>query len=286
MDVYVIVDLECISGVSSGSMVRVGSADWASRGRHLATADVNAAVEGAIAAGAKRIYVRDSHDSGENIVRESLHPGAELISGSAAVSAYLPDIDGFDAVFLMGFHARMGTHRGFYDHTVTTATISEIRLAGTPVGEIGLYGAYAGLRGIPVTLITGDVAAVAEARERFGPIQGVAVTEGYGRFAARVRAPEVTRPEIRTAAEAALADAGRPWRLQTPLHVSMDFLRSAEADMAEMVPGARRTGARTVEYEHDDPEMTFKAIQAMIRLGGIAANRWASALYTTGARVT
>jgi D-amino peptidase len=284
--VYLIVDLECISGVSNGGMVRVGSADWASRGRHLATADVNAAVEGALAAGAARIYVRDSHDNGENLVREELHSAAELISGSAAVTPYLPDIDGFDAVFLMGFHARMGTHRGFYDHTVTTATISEIRLNGTPVGEIGLYGAYAGLRGIPVTLITGDVAAVAEARELFGPIQGVAVGEGYGRFAARLRAPEVTRPEIRAAAEAALSDAGRPWRLGTPLHVGMDFLRSAEADMAEMVPGARRTSARTVEYRHDDPEMTFKAIQAMIKLGGIAASRWASALYTTGSRVT
>lgn len=285
--VYVVVDLECISGVTSGAMIRTGSSEWAARGRHLATAEVNAVIEGALEAGADTIYVRDSHDSGENLVREDLHPAAELIAGSTNVTPYLPDLDeGFDALFLVGFHARMGTHRGHFDHTVTTAAISEIRLNGTPVGEIGLYAAYAGFLGVPVALVTGDAAGVAEARALFGDIETVAVKTAYGRFAARVPAPETTRPLIRAASKRALERPGFVWNVGTPVEVALDFLRSAEADMAEMVPGGVRSGARTVTYQHEEPAMTFKAIEAMIKLGGIAANRWAQGLYTSGARVT
>jgi D-aminopeptidase len=62
----------------------------------------------------------------------------------------------------------------------------------------------------------------------------------------------------------------------------VDFLRSADADMAEMVPGAERTGARTVLFAHEEPALAFKGLQAMINLGGVAANRWAAALYKQG----
>ena len=118
-----------------------------------------------------------------------------------------------------------------------------------------------------------------------GDIETVAVKEGYGRFSARVLSPEETHPRIRAAAERGLKAGGRPWQLETPLHVAVDFLRSAEADMAEIVPGSQRTGGRTVEYSHETPEMAFKALQAIVTLGGVAANRWAQALYSTGARI-
>jgi D-amino peptidase len=286
VDVYIVVDMECISGITNGSMIRVGHSEWATRGRHLATAEVNAAIEGALAAGARRVWVKDGHDAGENLVREELHPAADLLSGTMAVPGFMPGLDtSFDALFLIGFHARMGTGAAHFDHTVSTATISEIRLNGTPVGEIGIYAAYAGFQNVPTVFVTGDTAGVQEALDLFGPAETVAVKQGLGRFSARVPAPEEIRPRIRSGAEQSLKAGGRPWRPDTPLHFAVDFLRSAEADMAEMVPGAVREGARTVGYRHDDPDMAFKALQAMISLGGIASNRWATALYTTGNRV-
>lgn len=287
MNLYIVVDMECISGITNGSMIRVGHSEWASRGRLIATAEVNAAIEGALAAGAKRIWVKDGHDAGENLVREALNPKAELISGSSAVIGQLPGLDSsFDALFQMGFHARMGTPHAHFDHTISTACISEVRLNGVAVGEIGIYAAYAGFYGVPTTLITGDVAGVQEAIDLLGDMEAVAVKQGLGRFSARVKSPEETQPLIRAAAERALKTKRQPWRLKTPLHVAVDFLRSAEADMAEMTPGSTRPGARTVEFAHDDPEIAFKALQAMVALGGAAANRWASALYMSGARVT
>ncbi|MDR7468010.1 MAG: M55 family metallopeptidase [Armatimonadota bacterium] len=286
MDIYIVIDMEGISGISYGSMVRVGHKEWSARGRLLATADLNAAIEGALAAGAKRIWVKDGHDAGENLVREELHPAAELLSGTYTVPGQMPGLDeSFDAVFLIGFHARMGTLHAHFDHTITTASVSEIRLNNVPVGEIGIYAAYAGIHGVPVTLVTGDLAAVREAKELLGDLSTVAVKQGYGRFSARIPSPEHIRPRITAAAREAAQAKREPYILTSPATVAIDFLRSADADMAEMVPGSRRSGARTVEYTHEDPAEVLRALQALVHLGGIAANRWAQALYTSGTRV-
>ena len=289
MDVYIVVDMEGLSGITDGRMIRTGHQEWATRGRLQATLEVNAAIEGVLAVGAKRIWVKDGHDSGENLLREKLHKEAELISGSTAagIAGLMPGMDSsFDRLFQLGFHARMGTREAHFDHTISTATVSEVRLNGIPVGELGIYGAYAGIFGVPTVLVTGDVAATHEATELFGEIETVAVKQGLGRFATRTLSAEETRPRIRQAAEAAMNLTIEPWQVSSPLTVEMDFLRSAEADMAELVPGAVRTNARTVSYTHDDLDMSFKALQAMVNLGGIAASRWARNLYTTGAPVT
>lgn len=287
MNVYIVMDMEGISGITDGRMIRTGHVEWADRGRYLATADVNAAILGALEGGAERIYVKDGHDSGQNIVIEELNKAAELISGTTASTKLMPGIgDGFDVVLLIGFHARMGTNNAHFDHTVSTACVSEVRLNGTAVGEIGIYAAYAGHLGIPIGLVTGDEAAIRETTELLGNIQTVAVKQGYGRISARLHSPSIVQPRIRTAAQKAVCAGGRPWKVGVPLQVAVQFLRSAEADMAEVVPGAQRTGPRTLEYCHDDPQMSFQALQAMINLGGIAASRWARALYTTGSPTT
>ncbi len=285
MDVYIVIDLEAVSGITNGSTIRTGHSEWATRGRMMATAEVNAAIEGALAAGAKRIVVQDGHDSGENLVSELLHPAAELITGAMAIPRYMPGLDSsFTALFLMGFHARMGTPMAHFDHTISTACISEVRLNGLPVGELGLYAAYAGMYGVPVVLVTGDQAGVTEAQELFAPTATVVVKQGLGRFSARVLSPEIIRPQIRAAAQAALQAGGKPWLPQPPFEIAIDFLRSAEADMAEMVPGTIRSGARRVIYRHEQPAVVFQAMEAMVNLAGIAAGRWAQALYTTGNR--
>jgi len=286
MNVYIVVDLEGISGISNGMMLRTGHAEWAARGRQLATAEVNAAIAGARAAGATRIWVKDGHDSGENLLSEALDPSAELLAGTPAVPGHMPGLDAsFDTVMLVGFHARMGTPDAYLDHTVSTAAIGEVRVNGRALGEIGIYAANAGFYGVPVSLVTGDAAAVAEARELLGPIETVAVKHGLGRFSARVPSPERAHEQIRAAAERAAASRGQPFTVDTPVRIAVDFLRSAEADMAAMMPGAIRAGARTVEYEHASRETAFAGLQTMLNLGGIAATRWATSLYTTGNRV-
>src|SRR5207302_7479025 len=51
------------------------------RFRRLMTGEANAAIEGALAAGATKVVVNDSHWFMRNLLAEELHQAAELLSG-------------------------------------------------------------------------------------------------------------------------------------------------------------------------------------------------------------
>jgi D-amino peptidase len=72
--------MEGISGIVHGDQTTPGTAEYAS-GRKWMAQDVNAAVEGALEAGATEVVVNDSHGSMRNIDPDDLHPKAILISG-------------------------------------------------------------------------------------------------------------------------------------------------------------------------------------------------------------
>ena len=283
MNVYIVIDMEGVAGVTHASMISTGHAEWRERGTRLMTAEVNAAVEGAFLGGATSVLVKDGHARGQNIRREDLDPRAELVSGNSVTVGLMPGLDStFDKLFLMGFHAKMGTRFAQFDHTISTATISDLSINDVVVGEIGMYGMYAGLCGVSVSLTTGDGPAVEESQALFGAHEGVRVKQGLGRFAVRTFDPAQILAQIKEGAKSAMNSGAPPLEVSLPVTISIDFLRSAEADMAEMVPGSVRSSARTVQYVHEDPDTAFQALQAMVALAGIAASRWASGLYKSG----
>ena len=283
MNVYIVIDMEGVAGVTHGSMIRTGHVEWRDRGTRLMTAEANAAIEGAFLGGATSVLVKDGHDSGQNIRREDLDPRAELVTGNSVTVGLMPGLDStYDKLFLMGFHAKMGTRFAQFDHTISTATISKLSINNIVVGEIGMYGMLAGLRGVSVALTTGAGPAVDESLDLFGSHQGVRVKQGLGRFAVRTFNPAQVLTQITEGAKNAMDNGAPPLEISLPVTISIDFLRSAEADMAEMVPGSIRSSARTVQYVHEDPDTAFQALQAMVALAGIAASRRASGLYKSG----
>ena len=283
MNVYIVIDMEGVAGVTHGSMIRTGHVEWRDRGTRLMTAEANAAIEGAFLGGATSVLVKDGHDSGQNIRREDLDPRAELVTGNSVTVGLMPGLDStYDKLFLMGFHAKMGTRFAQFDHTISTATINNLSINNIVVGEIVMYGMLAGLSGVSVALTTGAGPAVDESLDLFGSHQGVRVKQGLGRFAVRTFNPAQVLTQITEGAKNAMDNGAPPLEISLPVTISIDFLRSAEADMAEMVPGSVRSSARTVQYVHEDPDTAFQALQAMVALAGIAASRRASGLYKSG----
>jgi D-amino peptidase len=239
------------------------------RFRRLMTAEANAAIEGAVAGGATRVVVNDSHGGMANILIEELNPAAELISGNPKPFSMLQGIGPeVDAVFLVGYHAAAGTGAGVLEHT-WSGRVARVRLNGRNVGETGLNAALAGAYGAPVVLVTGDRAVTEEARALLGPIETVAVKNGVARTAARCLHPEVAREHIRQAAERALNLTVAPFVVPPPVGLEVVFQRTANADMAELVPGSQRVDGRTVTWTGDDMPTAYKAFRAMIALASI-----------------
>ncbi len=273
MRVYISVDMEGVAGVAHEDQtdpVDPRHAQDYNRMRRLMTAEANAAIEGALAAGARTILVNDSHWLMRNLLAEELHPAAELLSGGPKLRSMVEGVElGFDAALFVGYHARAGTAHAVIDHTYTSR-VHEARLNGRPAGELAINAALAGTYGVPVAMVSGDQALAAEARELLGPgIETVIVKHAVGRFAARSVAPAESCRRIREGATAALGRAHRPLVLEPPIRLEVEFQLTQMADMAELAPGSRRTGGRTVEYVHEDYREVFRAWRALYNLAGL-----------------
>jgi D-amino peptidase len=249
MKLYISVDMEGIGGVVGSWQVRKDPGALADVQRR-ATGEVNAAIAGALEAGATTIYVNENH-SGRDLILEEVHPAAQVLVGKPKPLMTLDDIDeSFAAVFLIGIHARAGSERAVMDHTWGAKTLQELRVNGTPIGEIGLNALLAGEYGVPVTLCTGDDKAMAEAQQLLGDVETVVVKTGLDRYAARCRHRTVVEAEIRQNAERALLHSKRyrPFSLGRPVVIEIDWTTSVFAEWTSQIPTSERTGPRTVRW--------------------------------------
>jgi len=195
------------------------------RFRQLMTAEANAAVEGAIEAGATGVLVNDSHWHMRNLLPEQLHEAAPLLSGSPKPWSMMEGIDGgFDAALFIGYHARAGTRHAILDHTHADRVL-EVRVNGRPLGELGLNAALAGWYDVPVELVSGDSALAAEAVELLGDqVTTVVVKEAVTRQAAKSIAPGVACRLIREGVVRALKRRSTPFVIKAPVTLEVDCM--------------------------------------------------------------
>ena len=108
--VYVSVDMEGISGISGMNQLSPGGSEYG-RSRKLMAEDANAAIRGAVAAGATEVLVNDSHGGQRNLLPEDLHPAASLISHSFKTYGMMEGVDEtFAAAIFVGYHAKADAH--------------------------------------------------------------------------------------------------------------------------------------------------------------------------------
>jgi D-amino peptidase len=267
--VFISVDMEGISGIVHGDQVTPGTAEYADGCAWMAR-DVNAAVHGALAAGATEIIVNDSHGSMRNIDPAALHMQATLISGSPKPLSMMQGIDAsFQACIFIGYHAKAGTEDAILDHTISGSVVRAIRVNGIEMPELGLNAAIAGCYGVPVVLVSGDTAVCRQATEILGKdVVTVAVKEAIGRLAAKLVPFTESQRLIQDGVREALKKLGsaKPYKLAAPFRFELDYHISAQADMGAMIPGVKRIGARTLAFTADDYLEGFRTLRAMINI--------------------
>ena len=255
MRVYVMTDLEGVSGVWSSELQCLPTGREYDTARRLLTGEVNACVDGLLAAGATEVVVADGHGAG-GLYFPDIHPAAVALMGRPIPPGWALD-EGFDAYLMIGQHAMAGTDRGILDHTLSSKSIVHVWLNDQRIGEIGLNAAMAGAYGIPMILLSGDDVACAEATDllgSLGPIETVAVKQSLTRGCGLCLAPARAQELIRAAASRALQrrEQFRPYQPGPPFQLRFEYLLSTEAEQAARRPGAVRADARTVVYRGDD----------------------------------
>jgi D-amino peptidase len=253
MKILISVDMEGITGVVNWDQVDPGCPEYA-RFRRIMTREVNAAVAGAFTGGASDVVVTDGHWNGLNILVEELDKRARLNSGLSSPFSMMQGVEAgdIDGAFFVGYHARAGSQTAVLAHTWSANSVANAWLNDILVGEYGLNAALAGHFGVPILMITGDQVVCAQATELLGALETVVVKQATGFESAECLPPEISQPQIRTAAERATKMIGSksitPFTISAPMRVAIEFLQPSQADRAARMPEVKRVDARRVEF--------------------------------------
>jgi len=245
--VFISVDMEGIAAATnSGDEMGRAGYDY-DIFREIMTQEANAAVEGALAAGATHIVVRDAHGTARNILPQMLRPEAMLMRDwSDGPKGMMEGIDEtFDAVVFVGYHAKAGTPDAIMQHTMS-GTVADLSINGVSLPEAGLNALIAGHYGVPVVFVAGDQAIIDECLELFGEIEGAAVKQGIGvsRSAALSVHPDVAVEMIRAGVEKAVRERAKyePYTMTPPYTMVLQLRTRDRMARGEGYTGAQRTG--------------------------------------------
>lgn len=256
MKICLFTDIEGVAGVVTHAEHSHPDGKYYAESKRLLTGEVNAAVEGLLAEGVDEILVVDGHGPGA-IQFEELHPRAMLLHGRPITRRQLMEpMWDYDAVVLVGQHARSGVRNGNQNHTMDSTNVDWMKLNGTVVGETLIVALAAGIRGVPLIFLSGDEAACAEAREDVPGIVTVAVKKGLSTNVEIALSAPAARERIRAGVREALsahrARPVAPVQWLSPYRLEIRFKSTQQADLFEYQGNGERVDDQTVAYSSEE----------------------------------
>ncbi len=280
MKIYIAVDLEGVAGVvSHGQQCQWNPgkgwkakapepptgwyAHYYEQARRLATEELNAAVQGALDAGANEVWAWSAHGSFPGAIDiELVHPECRVVY--AEEGGPIGHDRSFSALFMVGQHPMAGAPCGRLAHSFHGGIV-EFSVNGQAWGEIAATAFEFGRFGVPFALLSGDQAACDEATALVPNVVTVPVLRGLTpkpnllEPAATVcLSPRKARDMIREGATRAVERCRKipPFVVAPPYRIRTQFESAAFADAAmRTYRGLARVSETTVEKVSDEVEM-------------------------------
>jgi D-aminopeptidase len=98
-------DMEGVGGVNNADEQLLPGQRRYEESRRLLTGEVNAAVVGALEAGASQVVIWDGHDASRSLSIDEIHPRAQLIQGRDTPADYYLAEKLYDGIMFVGQHA-------------------------------------------------------------------------------------------------------------------------------------------------------------------------------------
>src|SRR6266511_2858179 len=204
MKIYISADMEGVVGVVTQEQLGPSGFEY-QRAREFMTEEVKAAIDASFEAGATEIVVSDSHGNGQNLLIEKLPRNITLVRAFPRPLTMMQGIDEtFDGVIFLGYHTSTTNPQGVRAHTMSSATLADVRLNGVSMPEAGL-----------------NAAIVKEAGALLGGIEGAVVKWAYGFHSARTLMPEAAYELIRQKVKQAIGRIKdfKPYKIKAPIQL-------------------------------------------------------------------
>ena len=262
MKVFISADMEGTAGITSWSETEKDHPDYAEFRAYM-TEEVVAACEGARAAGAEEVLVKDAHETGRNLMIGRLPEYVRVVRDwSGHPDSMMFGLDrGFSAAVYTGYHDRAGAETNPLAHTLNTR-IMRITINGAPASEFTLNARTAARYGVPSVFLSGDAGMCAAARALVPGIETVATSEGTGSATVSLT-PSRAVAAIREGVERGVA--ARRAALMPPMperyELVIEYDNPASAFRSHWFPGGEICGERSVRWTVSD---TFE-VQRILR---------------------
>lgn len=261
MKIYISVDIEGVAGITHWDEAEKNHADW-HEFREIMTRETIAAIDGARAAGATEIWVKDAHDTARNLITTLLPADVTLIrEWSGHPYSMIQELDeSFDALVMVGWHAGVASEENALAHTMNTRT-SAVMLNGKPASEFTLFVNAAATLKVPTVFVSGDKALMREVEATNAHITRVAVKEGRGASTISM-SPAAAQAAIRAGVEKALRGNLKSCLVTPPEKCVLDitYVSPALAYEKSWYPGCKYIGNKTNRVE---TENFFDVMRAM-----------------------
>ncbi len=263
LKVHISVDMEGIAGAVTSDQLSPGGFEYG-RFREFMTQEALAAVNAARQAGATEILVADSHGNGENLLIEQFPPDVRIVRSWPRKLEMMAGIDEtFDAAIFIGYHASTSNPTGVRAHTFSSATLTRVTLNGVDMSEGSWNAAIAGHFNVPVVMVSGDDAALAEIRSVIGNVEGVEAKRSLGFHSASTLTPAAVQALIGPAVRAGIArrKSLAPYKPAGPLVVEVTFKHYMPAEVLAYLPMFERVGSHSVRFRPADMREAANIIQ-------------------------
>jgi len=265
MNIYIMTDLEGISGITSREQVLPEASRYA-EGRRLMVNDINVVVRACKEAGAEKVYVRDCHGGGMNVIWSELCEEADgYIIGYTGDDRF-PCLDECDAVILLGYHAMAGTPGGTLEHSMSSTSIQNYHINGVQAGEVAIDAGIVGDKGKPVIMVSGDDKVCREAEELLPWVVTAEVKRGItwrgGVLLPQQKAHALLREKTIEAIRHAEAnpDSVKPLQYAKPITMRVELVERGILPSSYAKPYMKIIDGRTYEVTGDTmEEVLFRA---------------------------
>tara|TARA_B100002049_G_scaffold81638_1_gene60192 strand:+ start:1241 stop:2125 length:885 start_codon:yes stop_codon:yes gene_type:complete len=249
--IFISADLEGVVGAVTSEQLGPNGFEY-NRFREFMTAEVNAAINAARAAGATEILIADSHGNGQNLLIEKLPKDVKLIRSWPRPLGMMEGIDSsFDGVIFTGYHASTDNMEGVRAHTFSSASFTSIKVNGKVMTEGSWNAAVAGEFGVPVIMVAGDDTAVNEVKALIGNAEGAIVKESISFHSAKSLHPEAAYDLITEKTSYAVKNIKKykPYKIKGPVTVSVSFKHYQPSQILAYLPMFIRTDSHTIEFK-------------------------------------
>jgi D-amino peptidase len=249
MKLYISADIEGVTGSTHWDETEKDKADYLEF-REQMTAEVNAACEGAIEAGASEIWVKDAHGTGRNLIAAKLPRTVKLIRGWSGHPFWMmQELDhSFQASLLIGYHSGAGSRSNPMSHTLNGKSVY-IKINDTLSTECLMNTYTSEFNGVPMVFLSGDEGLCIEVATLNPAIETCAVKQGIGHSTINLN-PKLAVERIKEGVKKALGQDITRCHIKLPdsFQTEIKFKDQTQAYRASFYPGNELIDSTTIRF--------------------------------------